>query len=316
MQYNHLGKAGIKISELSYGSWVTFGQQIDINQAKECIHTAYDYGVNFFDNAEVYANGLSELIMGEILRDFKREHLVLSTKIFWGENKPNQTGLSRKHLLEGTKNSLRRMQLDYVDLLFCHRPDPETPIEETVLAMDYLVRGGYALYWGTSMWSAEQIEDAYQLANDMNCIPPTMEQPQYNMFYREKVEKEFKPLYDKYKMGTTIWSPLASGVLTGKYNKGIPEGSRLDRFSKIKEFVADWLKEDHLNKVEELMKIADDLSCSMAQLALAWCLKNPNVSTVITGATKIEQIKDNMQAIEVKDKLTDEIMDKIEKILR
>ncbi len=315
MKYNRLGKAGIKVSELSYGSWVTFGQQLDYDKAKELIRTAFELGVNFFDNAEIYAHGLSELIMGEALRYFRRDEIVVSTKIFWGGDKPNQEGLSRKHLIEGTYNSLRRLQMDYVDLIYCHRPDPETPIEETVLAMDYLVRSGYAFYWGTSMWSAGQIEEAYQLAKEMNCIPPTMEQPIYNMFARDRIEKELVSIFEKYQIGTTIWSPLASGILTGKYNKGIPKGSRLDRFENIRGFVIDMMTKEKLAIVDKLMKIADEIGCTMAQLALAWCLKNPNVSTVITGATSLDQLNDNMKAAEVKEKLTDDIMNRINSLL-
>jgi len=311
MQYNRLGKAGIKISEISFGSWITFAKQLDVEAVKECMHIAFDHGVNFFDNAEGYAHGESETLMGKVVKEFRREDLVISTKIFWGGNGPNDTGLSRKHLLEGTHNSLRRLQLDYVDLLFCHRPDADTPIEETVLAMDYLVRNGYALYWGTSEWSAEQIESAYQAAEQLGCMKPSMEQPKYNMFARERLEKEYLPLFKKYGMGTTIWSPLASGILSGKYDHGIPPESRLAKEawlipSDFQELVA---------KVKKISQIADSLSCTTSQLALAWCLKNPNVSSVITGATKKEQLLENLEAIEMKSALTPEIMKKIDGIL-
>ncbi len=311
MQYNRLGKAGIKISEISFGSWITFAKQLDVEAVKECMHIAFDHGVNFFDNAEGYAHGESETLMGKVVKEFRREDLVISTKIFWGGNGPNDTGLSRKHLLEGTHNSLRRLQLDYVDLLFCHRPDADTPIEETVLAMDYLVRNGYALYWGTSEWSAEQIESAYQAAEQLGCMKPSMEQPKYNMFARERLEKEYLPLFKKYSMGTTIWSPLASGILSGKYDHGIPPESRLAKEawlipSDFQELVA---------KVKKISQIADSLSCTTSQLALAWCLKNPNVSSVITGATKKEQLLENLEAIEMKSALTPEIMKKIDGIL-
>jgi len=311
MQYNQLGKAGIKLSELSLGSWVTFGKQYGVKEARILMQHAFENGVNFFDNAEAYAHGEAEIIMGEVLKEFKRSDVVVSTKIFWGGAGPNDTGLSRKHLIEGTQNSLKRLQLDYVDLLFCHRPDPTTPIEETVLAMDYLVRNGYAFYWGTSEWNAEQLLSAYQIAKALNCIPPTMEQPEYNMFRRERVEQELLPLYERYGLGTTIWSPLAYGLLSGKYNDGMPADSRLAR--------ENWLikpdLEDRINRVKQLVPIAKELNCTLAQLALAWCLRNPHVSTVILGVSKLEQLKDNLQAPGVKARLTDEIMQKIAAIL-
>ncbi|WGS65894.1 potassium channel beta subunit family protein [Marinitoga aeolica] len=317
MEYRRLGKAGIKVSELSLGSWLTFGNQLDVANVKACMREAFNHGVNFFDNAEAYANGLSESLMGLALKEYRRTDLVISTKIFWGGNGPNDRGLSRKHILEGTWESLKRLQLDYVDLIFCHRPDPETPIEETVLAMDYVIRNGLAMYWGTSEWSAEQIEAAHKAAKELNCIPPTMEQPQYNMFVREKVEKEFKPLYEKYGLGLTTWSPLASGLLTGKYNNGIPEDSRLAKFKSLAERMKEngLLSDENIEKVKKLSNIAKDLGASMPQLALAWLLKNPNVSTVITGASRVEQVKENMKAVEVKEKLTEDIMQEIEKIL-
>lgn len=317
MKYNNLGKAGIKVSEISFGSWLTFGNQLDTEGVKASLRTAYENGINFFDNAEAYANGLSESLMGMALKEYRREDLVISTKIFWGGKGPNDRGVSRKHLLEGTWNSLKRLQLDYVDLIFCHRPDPTTPIEETVFAMDYLIRNGLALYWGTSEWSAEQLEEAYQIADKRNLIAPTMEQPQYNMFVREKVEKEFKPLYEKYGLGLTTWSPLASGVLTGKYNEGIPEDSRLAKFKGLKdEFEkGGLLSQENIEKVKKLTKIANDLGATMAQLAIAWLLKNPNVSTVITGASRAEQVKENVKAAEIKEKITEDVMEKIENIL-
>lgn len=317
MKYNNLGKAGIKVSEISFGSWLTFGNQLDTEGVKAGLRTAYENGINFFDNAEAYANGLSESLMGMALKEYRREDLVISTKIFWGGKGPNDRGVSRKHLLEGTWNSLKRLQLDYVDLIFCHRPDPTTPIEETVFAMDYLIRNGLALYWGTSEWSAEQLEEAYQIADKRNLIAPTMEQPQYNMFVREKVEKEFKPLYEKYGLGLTTWSPLASGVLTGKYNEGIPEDSRLAKFKGLKdEFEkGGLLSQENIEKVKKLTKIANDLGATMAQLAIAWLLKNPNVSTVITGASRAEQVKENVKAAEIKEKITEDVMEEIENIL-
>ncbi|OGT41651.1 MAG: alcohol dehydrogenase [Gammaproteobacteria bacterium RIFCSPHIGHO2_12_FULL_37_34] len=310
MQYNHLGKAGIRVSELSFGSWITFSKQIGLNEVKTLMHTAFDHGINFFDNAESYAHGEAEILMGKIVKEFRREDLVISSKIFWGGNGPNDTGLSRKHLIEGTKNSLKRLQLDYLDLLFCHRPDPNTPIEETVLAMDYLVREGFVFYWGTSEWSEIQIETAYQVASSWNCIKPTMEQPKYNLFFRDHLEKEYLPLFEKYNMGTTIWSPLASGILSGKYNQGIPSDSRLAKES--------WLVPDNfmqlIAKTKKLEGLAKEISCTLAQLAIAWCLKNPHVSSVITGATKTEQLLENLGAIEIKTKFTPEIMKKINAI--
>lgn len=311
MQYNQLGKAGIKLSELSLGSWVTFGKQYGVKEARILMKHAFDNGVNFFDNAESYAHGEAEIIMGEVLKEFKRSDVVVSTKIFWGGNGPNDTGLSRKHLIEGTKNSLKRLQLEYVDLLFCHRPDPTTPIEETVLAMDYLVRNGFAFYWGTSEWTAEQLIAAYLTAKELNCIPPTMEQPEYNMFRRERIEKDLLPLYERYGLGTTIWSPLAYGLLSGKYNNGIPADSRLARENQL-------IKpnlEARINRVKQLAPIADELNCTLAQLALAWCLKNPYVNTVILGVSKLEQLRDNLQAVNVKKQLSDSIMQRINNIL-
>lgn len=311
MEYNRLGKAGIKVSEISLGSWLTFGKHINIDVAKTCMRAAFERGVNFFDNAEVYARGLSESVMAQILKEYRREDLVVSTKIFWGGEGPNDKGLSWKHLVEGTKNSLKRLELEYVDLLFCHRPDPETPIEETVRAMDHIIRSGLAFYWGTSEWSADELSEAYAMAEKYNCIPPTMEQPQYHMLHRDKVEKEYAPLFEKHKLGTTTWSPLASGILTGKYNDGVPENSRLERES----WLSKELTEEKVNKVRKLCDVAKELDCSMAQLAIAWCLVNPNVSTVITGATSVEQVNENMDAVDVKEKLTDEVMTKINEIL-
>jgi voltage-dependent potassium channel beta subunit len=311
MQYNKLGTAGIRLSEISFGSWITFGKQFGFNEAKTLMHTAFDHGVNFFDNAEAYAHGDAEVLMGKALMEFRREDLVISTKIFWGGNGPNDTGLSRKHLLEGTKNSLKRLQLDYVDLLFCHRPDPNTPIEETVLAMDYLVRQGYAFYWGTSEWSADQIESAFDLAEKLNCIKPSMEQPKYNLFFRDHLEKDYLPLFKKHGLGTTIWSPLASGILSGKYNQGIPNDSRLAKES--------WLVPDNfmslIEKTKQLSQVANELGCTLSQLAIAWCLHNPHVSSVITGATKVEQLLENLGALDAKAKLTPDVMKQINRIV-
>ena len=316
MEYRHLGRSGLKVSALSYGAWVTFGDQIDVDRAAECMQIAYDHGVNFFDNAEAYAGGQAEEMMGDIIQQkgWSRSDLVVSTKIFWGGDGPNDVGLSRKHVIEGTKAALRHLKMDVVDLVYCHRPDPETPMEETVRAMSHLVDRGYAFYWGTSEWTAEQIRHAAGIARRENLIPPTMEQPQYNMFHREKVEREFAPLYDDLGLGTTTWSPLASGVLTGKYNDGIPDDSRLatEGYEWLREAV---LQTDRLEKVRALTEIAEEVDCTTAQLALAWCLQNPNVSSVITGATKPHQVEENMQALDVANRLTPETMDRIEDIL-
>lgn len=311
MLYNRLGRAGIKVSELSFGSWLTFGSDYDPKSAAQVMHLAVDSGINFFDNAEVYANGRSETIMGQALKEFRRESLVISSKLFWGGEGPNDLGLSWKHLVEGTKNSLKRLQVDYLDLLFCHRPDPNTPIEETVRAMDYLVRSGYVFYWGTSEWPATAIEEAYNLAAKYNCIPPSMEQPQYSMLVRNRVEVEYASLYSRYGMGTTIWSPLASGVLTGKYNKGIPDGSRLAQ----QEWLRDRFLPSGIEVVKRLEPIAKELGCSTGQLAIAWCLKNPNVSTVILGASNTQQLKENLGALSAKEKLSEEMMRNIKAIL-
>lgn len=312
MQYNKLGRAGIRVSEISFGSWITFGKQIGLSEVKALMHAAFDHGVNFFDNAESYAHGEAEILMGKAIKEFRREDLVISTKIFWGGNGPNDTGLSRKHLIEGTKASLKRLRLDHVDLLYCHRPDPNTPIDETVLAMDYLVRQGLVFYWGTSEWSETQIEAAFQSAEKLNCIKPTMEQPKYNLFFRDHLEKDYLPLFNKYGIGTTIWSPLASGILSGKYNNGIPPETRLAKET--------WLMPENfmqmIHKTRGLEKIANDLGCTLAQLSIAWCLKNPNVSSVITGATKMEQLLENIEAIDIKPQLTTDVMKKIDAITK
>ena len=316
MEYRTLGTSGLKVSALSFGSWVTFGDQIGTDRAAECMQVAYDHGVNFFDNAEAYSGGESERMMGEIIRekDWDRTDLVVSTKIFWGGEGPNDRGLSRKHVVEGTTAALERLQMDYVDLVFCHRPDRETPIEETVRAMSHLVENGYAFYWGTSEWSAEQIRHAYAVARREHLVPPTMEQPQYNMFHRERVEREYAPLYEDMGLGTTIWSPLASGLLTGKYNDGIPAGSRLatEGYEWLQDHV---LVEERLEKVRQLSEVADDLDCRTAQLALAWCLQNDDVSTVITGASKPHQVEENMQALDVADQMDADVKARVDSIL-
>jgi len=317
VKYRRLGRSGLKVSELSFGSWVTFGTQLDVDGAKATIRRAYELGVNFFDNAEAYANGVSESIMGEALKQYRREDLVVSTKLFWGGSAPNQTGLTRKHLMEGIRNSLKRMQMEYVDLLFCHRPDPDTPIEETVLAMNDIVRSGLAFYWGTSEWSAEQLKEAYRIAKEYRVIGPTMEQPQYNMLVRARFEKEYAPLYKEHGLGTTIWSPLASGLLSGKYNKGIPEGSRLANMAWLRESFEkeNMLGPQTLSKIDKLQTVASEVGSTLSQLAIAWCLKNPNVSTVITGASRIEQVEENLKSDQFVDGMDDTVMKRIESIL-
>lgn len=315
MEYRHLGKAGLKVSALSLGAWVTYGGQVGEEPAEECMRAAYDSGVNFFDNAEAYARGNAETVMGNILKrtGWRRESYIVSTKIFWGGDGPNDTGLSYKHIVEGVNNALKRLQLEYVDLVYAHRPDPETPIEETVRAMDLIIRQGKAFYWGTSEWSAADIMRADAIARQHNLTPPSMEQPQYNMFWRHKMESEYLPIFKELGYGTTTWSPLNSGILTGKYNKGIPEGSRLamQGYSWLRKEVSP----EKIVIVGKLEEVAAKLGYSVSQLALAWCLKNPNVSTVITGASKAEQVHQNLKALEVVPLLTDEVMAEIETIL-
>lgn len=319
MEYRFLGRSGLKVSALSLGAWVTYGEQVGEERAYECMTAAYEAGVNFFDNAEVYANGQAETVMGNVIKKtgWKRSDLVISTKIFWGGDGPNDSGLSRKHIFEGLHASLRRLQLEYVDLLFCHRPDKYTPVEETVWAMTHLIQQGKVFYWGTSEWSAEQIMEAYAVARREHLIPPLMEQPQYNMFHRERVESEYIRLYREIGLGTTIWSPLASGFLTGKYNEGIPEDSRLamDGYEWLRKRLNSERGQQQITKTRQLTTIAQELGCSTAQMALAWCLKNLNVSTVITGASRQEQVHENMQALEMVEQLTPEVMARIETIL-
>ena len=316
MNYRRLGKAGLKVSELSLGAWVTYGGQVGQNVARDCMAAAYDAGVNFFDNAESYAGGEAEVVMGNVIKElgWRRESIVVSTKIFWGGDGPNDTGLSHKHVIEGVNNALKRLQLDYVDLVFCHRPDPNTPIEETVRAMDILIKQGKAFYWGTSEWSAAEILRADGVARQYGLTPPAMEQPQYNMFTRERFEREYAPLYRELGYGTTIWSPLASGLLTGKYNEGVPADSRaaLEGY----EWLQRGITPERIEKVRALQPIADELGCSLAQFALAWCLKNPNVSSVITGASRPQQVAENMKALEIAPNITAEIMERVEGVLQ
>jgi voltage-dependent potassium channel beta subunit len=306
----------LKLSELSLGAWVTFGLQVGEDVAMKCMSTAYDAGVNFFDNAEAYAQGKAEIVMGNVIKKmgWDRDDIVISSKVFWGGEGPNDLGLSRKHIFEACRNSLKRLQLDYLDLFFCHRPDANTPIEETVRAMDDLVHQGKVLYWGTSEWSAADIMRAHAVAREYGLVPPQMEQPQYNMLHRDRVEKEYLPLYREIGLGTTIWSPLASGVLTGKYNEGVPKNTR----ASIQGY--EWLREhvitsQNIEKVKRLQPIAAELGVSMGQLALAWCLRNPAVSTVITGASRPEQVQENMTAIEITEKLTSSVLERIDAVL-
>lgn len=318
MEYRRLGKAGIRVSALSFGSWVTFGKQVDVDAAVEVMKLALDQGVNFFDNAEAYEGGKSEEIMGQAIKKLglDQRDYVVSTKLFWGGDGPNRSGLSRKHIIEGMQHSLRRMQLDYVDLVFCHRPDVDVPIEETVRAMSHLIDRGWALYWGTSEWSAEQLRYAYEYAQRANLNPPSMEQPEYNMFHRERVEREYAPLYADYGLGTTIWSPLASGILTGKYGQGIKDGRlSLPGYEWLRKRYETPEGRSRIEKVEQLRPIAKDLDCTLAQLALAWAVANPNVSTVITGASRPQQVTENMKALEVAKQLTSDVMERIETVL-
>jgi voltage-dependent potassium channel beta subunit len=320
MEYRKMGKTGLELSVLSYGSWVTFAKQIEDNSADKLMSVAYEHGVNFFDNAEVYSLGESEKMMGRVLKSksWERSSYVVSSKAFFGsrgkENKPNQTGLSRKHLVEACNEALTRLQLEYLDLYFCHRPDRTTPIEEVVWTMNHLIQQGKIMYWGTSEWTAAEIVEAHMIAKDLRLIGPAMEQPQYNLFERDKMERDYTTLFKNIGLGTTIWSPLCSGLLTGKYNDGVPEGSRLG----IEGF--EWLKdrtlaEGRIEKVKLLSKIAEELGTSMATLAIAWCIHNPNVTTAILGATKESQLLENLGAIELLPLLTEEITERIEIIM-
>jgi voltage-dependent potassium channel beta subunit len=318
MEYTNLGKSGLQISRLSLGSWLTFGKQIGDDVAERLMDIAYENGINFFDNAEIYARGKSEEVMGAILKkkNWSRDSYIVSSKVFFGNGGqlPTQKGLSRKHIVEACEQALNRFQLDYLDLFLCHRPDKQTPIEETVWSMHQLIMQGKILYWGTSEWSAQEIMEAHMFAKQNHLIGPIVEQPEYNMFTRQKVEVEFSQVYKTVGLGTTIWSPLASGILSGKYNKDFPSDTRLGMEG------MDWLKEKNLTAeridvVKKLSALAGDLDMSLPVLGLAWCLKNPNVSTVILGASKEYQLTENLKSLEAKEKLSVEIMEQIELIL-
>lgn len=320
MEYRKMGNTGLKLSLLSYGSWVTFSRQIDDSISDRLMGIAYDNGINFFDNAEAYEGGRSEEMMGRVLKtkNWDRTSYCISSKVFFGlygkNNKPNQNGLSRKHITEACNAALKRMQTDYLDLFFCHRPDPETPMEEIVWTMNILLQQGKILYWGTSEWSADEIIDAHETAKRLSLIGPAMEQPQYNLFEREKMERDYLPVFQNYGMGTTIWSPLASGLLSGKYNNGIPADSRLalENYAWLKERM---MQEEKLTKVKELASVASDLGTSLATLSIAWCIHNPNTTTAILGATRDEQLLENLKALDVLPKLTSDVLARIDNIM-
>jgi len=318
MNYRRLGRSGLKVSELSFGSWVTYGNQLDLNAARDCMAAAWERGVNFFDNAEVYARGESETIMGEILRKlaWPRVRYIVSTKFYWGiTDGPNEKNtLNRKYLLNAIDGALSRLQLDYVDLVYCHRPDPQTPIEETVWAMHDMIERGKALYWGTSEWSAAEIMAAWQIAERHHLRKPVMEQPEYNLFHRNRVEVEYKRLYEEIGLGLTTWSPLASGLLTGKYKDGVPPDSR-GAIQRMQFLVADLTDRKKNEAVAQLGDVAKDLGCTTAQLALAWCLRNPRVSTVITGASRVSQVEENLKAADIVLKLTPALLERVDGIV-
>ena len=319
MKYRNLGKSGLKISELSYGSWVTFSFQIDTSKAAEMMRIAYDEGVNFFDNAEAYANGKSEEIMGQALKKLglPRDTYCLSSKVFWGGELPTQRGLSAKHIHDACNAALQRMQVDYLDLFFCHRPDPDTPIDETVRAMHSLILQGKIIYWGTSEWGADQIELAYKISEEKNLTPPTMEQPEYNIFNRSKMESEYIDLFGNRGLGTTIWSPLASGILTGKYKNGIPDGTRmnLNGYEFLKERLNSQKGKHMISITNQLEKIADSVGIPLVNLALGWCLQNKNVSTVILGASNADQLRKNLKTVDYLNQFDDSLMQQIKKVI-
>ncbi len=314
MHYRRLGKSGLKVSEIALGAWITIGSQIDEKISSDLIHAAYDQGINFFDNADAYANGQAEVVMGKAIKDLPREALVISSKVFWPTMPgPNGRGLSRKHMTESLNASLKRMNVDYLDIYYCHRYDPDTPVEEVVSTMNTFIQQGKILYWGTSEWEASQITHARGLARQFNLIPPVVEQPQYNMFHRKRVEEELTPVCREFGIGLTTWSPLYFGILTGKYNDGIPEGSRasLDNMSWIRDRITD----DKVEKVKSLTALANELEITTAQLAIAWLLRRKEVSAVITGATRLEQLDENLLAAEAQEKLTDDVLERIEMII-
>lgn len=319
MEYRRLGKSGLKVSEFSFGAWVTFGKQVDVDEAAKLIGGAYDRGVNFFDNAEGYEGGNAEQVMGDAIKKLglKRDTYAVSTKVFFGGPGPINRGLNRKHIFDAAHAGLKRLSVDYLDLYFCHRPDVDTPIEETVRAMHDLVAQGKVMYWGTSEWNAQQLTEAYSVARQYNLTPPTMEQPQYNLFERQKVEADYAPLYDLFGLGTTIWSPLASGLLTGKYNDGIPDDSRfnLPGYEWLKEMLTSERGQTRLAKVRELAKLADEAGLPIHHMALLWCLNTPHVSTVILGASRHSQLLDNLEALNSKDKMTPDVIARIEEIM-
>jgi len=320
MEYRNLGKSGLKLSELSYGSWVTFHFQVDEKLAADLLKTAYDSGVNFFDNAEAYANGESEIIMGRALKKLgiERDTYCISSKVFWGGERPTQRGLSHKHIIDACHSALKRMQVDYLDLYFCHRPDPGTPIEETLRAMHTLVMQGKICYWGTSEWSANELKDAYELSDRLNLTPPTMEQPEYNLFHREKVENDYKDLFKNNGLGSTIWSPLSSGILTGKYKNGIPKRSRpnLAGYEWLKDRFGSNEYQLRIEKAKMLEDVAKDAGMPLTNLALGWCLQNPNVSTVILGASNVGQLKENLKTMDHVASFSDDLMTRIESIVQ
>jgi voltage-dependent potassium channel beta subunit len=319
MEYRRMGRAGLQLSVFSLGSWVTFARQVDLGLARDMMALAYEHGVNFFDNAEVYESGASETLMGEALSAlaWPRDSYCVSSKVFWGGEKPTQRGLSRKHVHDACHAALKRLQVYYLDLYFCHRPDIDTPIEETVRAMHDLVTQGKILYWGTSEWTAQQITDAYGIARAHHLTPPSVEQPEYNLFNRKKLELEYLPLFRDYGMGTTIFCPLANGVLTGKYNQGIPEDSRmsLSGYGWLKARLESDSGQDSLEKTIRLKDLADEAGLRLNHLALLWCLVNPNVSSVILGASRISQLKDNLGALENTELMTPDLLDRIEQIV-
>ena len=319
MEYRRLGKTGLPISELSFGSWITFGNQINDGVSERLMDIAYEAGVNFFDNAEVYAAGASETVMGEILhkKNWSRDSYIVSSKVFFGAGAkvPTQKGLHRKHIVEACNQAMQRLQVEYLDLYFCHRPDKQTPIEETVWSMHQLILSGKILYWGTSEWSAQEIMEAHMVAQRYNLIGPVVEQPQYNMLVRDKVEVEYSQIYKTVGLGTTIWSPLASGYLTGKYLNQSPANARLNR-EELGWLSERLLQETHAEKVKNLMALASDLGVSMPQLGVAWCLKNPDVSTVILGATKPEQLQETLTAPSILPMLTADVIERIENIIQ